>query len=95
MLVLVNLFVFEVVEALVLRVATHEREGGFTQVVFQEAVAGLDEAGILGFKHTGFVFVPNETGIFGKSGLSLKAVDVADFGDDTGGEDGADTRDGE
>jgi len=34
-----DLFVFEVVEALIFRVATHKRKSGFTQVVFQIVVA--------------------------------------------------------
>jgi hypothetical protein len=39
MLILVDLFVFTVIEALILRVATHERECGFAQVIFQKTVA--------------------------------------------------------
>jgi hypothetical protein len=74
-LVLVDLFVFEVVVAPILRVATHERKGGFTQVVFEEAVAGLNHAGILPFKGAGFMLFPNKTGILRKAGLSFgKAV---------------------
>lgn len=41
MLILVYLFVFKVVASPELRVATHKRMGGFKQVVFEEAVAGL------------------------------------------------------
>ena len=92
MLILVDLFEFKVIVALVLRVATHERMGGFTQVVFEETVARADEAGIVSFKHTGLVLRPGKAGKFSKSGLSIKTVDIADFGDDTSGKYGADTR---
>lgn len=43
MLVLVRLFVFEVVVALGLAVASSHRVGGFLQVVMEKAVAGFDE----------------------------------------------------
>jgi len=52
LLALVDLLVLEVVEALVLRVATHEGHSGFAQVVFMETVTGLNEARVLAFKHT-------------------------------------------
>jgi len=42
-LVLVDLVELKVVIVLEFRVATHERQSGFTQVIFEETVAGLDE----------------------------------------------------
>lgn len=50
MLVLVDLFVFEVVEAAVLCVASHKRQGSFTQVILQVTVSGFDHARVLRFK---------------------------------------------
>ena len=47
MLIFADLFKFKVIEALVLRIASYERQGSFTQIVFQKAVAGADKAGVL------------------------------------------------
>ena len=58
-LIFVDLFIFEVIEAPVLRVATHKRISGLTQVIFQETVAGVDKAGILPFKLAGLMFFPS------------------------------------
>ena len=48
---------------------------------------------ILGLKLIGFVLRPDKTGILGNGGLSGKAVDITDFGDDTGRIDLADSGD--
>ncbi len=59
--------------------------GSFNQVVFQEAVAGFDEAGVLSFKHAGLTLCPRNPCIFCDGGLSAKTLDVANLGDDAGG----------
>ena len=84
MLVLVDLFEFEVIVAPKLGVVSSHRVGGFQQVIAEITVAGFDHLGMLGFKITGLVFVPDKTGKFGNRGLRGKAVDIADFGNDTG-----------
>ena len=92
MLVLVNLFEFEVVVALKLRVATHERISGFTQVVFEKTVAGLDESCVLSFKHTRLVLSPRKPSKFSQTGLTIKPLDIADLGDYAGGKHRANAR---
>ncbi len=85
MLVPVDLFELEVIVAPELGVASSHGVGGFQQIVAEETVAGVDEFGVLGFKFTGLVLCPDEAGELGYGCLGLKAVDVADLGDDTGG----------
>ena len=87
MLVLVNLLELEVVVAPKLGVASSHGVGGFQQVVAEETVAGFDEFSVLGFKFPRLVLGPDETGKLGHGCLRLKAVDVSDLGDDTGGMD--------
>ena len=94
MLVLIDLFIFEVIVAPELGVASSHGVGGFQQVVAKETIAGLDEFPVLGFKLPGLVLGPDEAGEFGHRRLGLKAMDVTDFGDDTGGVDLADAWDG-
>ena len=90
MLVLVDLFVFEVVIAPKLGVASSHRVGGFQQIVAEITVAGLDEPGMPCLKIAGLVLCPDKAGILGDRGLRLKTVDVADLGDNTSGVDLAD-----
>lgn len=53
MLILVNLFEFEIVIPPELGVASTHRVGGFQQIVTEETVAGLNKACVLGLKFTG------------------------------------------
>ena len=85
MLVPVDLFEFEVVVAPELGVASSHRVGGFQQVIAEETVAGFDEFLILGFKFPRLVLCPDKTSELSHGCLGLKTVDIADFGDDTGG----------
>ena len=94
MLELIDLFEFEVIVAPELGVASSHRVGGFQQIVAKETVAGLNEAGVLGFKLTGLVLFPDKTGIFGDRSLGLKTVDVTDLSDNPGGVDLADAGNG-
>ena len=94
MLVLVDLFEFEVIVAPELGVASSHRVGGFQQVVTEIAVAGFNHLGMFGFKFTGLAFVPDKTGKFGDRGLRAETVDIADLSDDTGGVNLANARDG-
>ena len=94
MLVLVDLFKFEVIVAPKLGVASSHGVGGLQQVVAEIAVAGFDHFGMLGFKVTGLVPVPDKTGKFGNRGLRVKTMDIADFSDDTSGVDLANAGDG-
>ena len=87
MLELVDLFEFEVIVAPKLGVASSHGVGGFQQVVAEIAVARLDKFGVLGLEIAGLVLCPNQAGVFGNGCLRLKAVDVSDLGDDTGGMD--------
>lgn len=90
---LVDLLEFEVVVAPKLGVASSHGVGSFQQIVTEITVAGLNELSVLGFKITGLVLRPNDSGILGDRGLGVKAVDVADLGDDTGGVDLSDAGD--
>ena len=90
MLVFIDLFVLEVIVTPELGVASSHRVGGFQQIVAKETVAGLNEAGVLGFKLTGLVLLPDEASVFGDRSLRLKTVDVTDLGDNPGGVDLAD-----
>ena len=84
MLVLVDLFEFEVVVAPELGVASSHGVGGFQQVVAEIAVAGFNHLRMLRFKVAGLVPVPDKACIFGNRGLGVEAMDIPDFGDDTG-----------
>ena len=83
MLVLVDLFEFEIIVAPELGVASSHGVGGFQQVVTEIAVAGFDHLGMLGFKITGLVFVPDKACKFSNRGLKGKTVDITNFSDDT------------
>ena len=87
MLELVDLFEFEVIVAPKLGVASSHGVGGFQQVVAEIAVARLDKFGVLGLEIAGLVLCPNQAGVFGNGCLRVKAVDIADLGNDTGGVD--------
>ena len=91
MLVLVHLFVFEGVVAPELGVASSHRIGGFQQVIAEETVTGFDELPILGFKFPGLMLGPDKAGELGHGCLGLKAVYVANLGDDTSGINFADS----
>ena len=93
MLVSVDLFEFEVIVAPELGVASSHGVGGFQQVVTKETIAGFDEFPVLGVKFPGLVLCPDKTGKLGHGCLGLKAVDIANLGDDTGGVDLADAGD--
>ena len=94
MLELIDLFEFEVIVAPELGVASSHGVGGFQQVVTEIAVTGLDELGMLSLKVAGLVLRPDKAGKLGNGRLRVKAVDIADLGNDTGGVDLADTGDG-
>ena len=94
-LVLVDLFEFEVVVAPELGVASSHRVGGFQQVVAEIAVAGFNHLGVFGFKFTGLVFVPDKTGKLGDRGLGIETVDISNFSNDTGRVNLANARDGD
>ena len=94
MLVLVDLFEFEVIVAPELGVASSHGVGGFQQVVAEVAVARFDHLRMFGFKITGLISVPDKTGKFSNRGLRIKPMDIANFSDDTGGVDFANAGDG-
>ena len=89
----VDLIEFKVIEAAKLRVAPSERIGSFEEVIAEITITGLDEVGDIGVEVTGFVFVPDDAGVFGEGSMVVKTVDVADFGDDAGRVDKADALD--
>ena len=76
MLVLVDLFEFEVVVAPELGVASSHRIGGFQQVVTEITVAGFNHPGVFGFKFTGLVLCPDKAGELGNRGLRVETVDI-------------------
>ena len=94
MLELIDLLELEVIVAPELGVASSHGVGGFQQVVTEVTVAGFDELGVLGFEVAGLVLRPDKTGVFGNGRLGIKAVNVADLGDDTGRVDLADAGNG-
>ena len=92
MLVFVDLFKLKVVVAPELGVASSHGIGGFQQVVAKIAVSGFNHPGVLRLKVAGLVLRPDKAGKLGNGSLRIKAVDIADLSDDTGGVDLADTR---
>ena len=80
--------------ALELGVASSHGVGSFQQVVTEETVAGLDHVCALSLEAAGLVLSPNKTGILGDGRLRLEAVNIPDLGNDSGGVDGANARDG-
>lgn len=94
MLVLLDLVIFEVIVAAELGVASSHGVRSFQQIVAKETVAGFDKGRILGLEVAGLVLFPDEAGVLGYRSLGLKAVDIANLGDDTGGIDLADAGDG-
>lgn len=80
-----HLMGLEVIVAPKLRVTSSHGVGGFQQVVVVKVtVSGFNHSCILSFKVTGLVLCPYKTGVLGNRCLGLKAVDIADLGDDTG-----------
>ena len=94
MLILVDLFKFEVIVAPELGVASSHRVGGFQQVVTKITVSGFNHPGMLRFKVTGLVPVPNKASVFGNRGLGFKAVNITNFSDNTSGVNLSNTGDG-
>lgn len=93
MLKLVYFIVFEVVVAAVLLIASNKRHGSFTQVLPEITITGSDHPTVFSIEWTGLIPFPYQTGVFTKSGLIRKVVDVTDFSDDAGDKDRADTFD--
>ena len=91
MLVLVDLFEFEVIVAPELGVASSHRVGGFQQVVTEIAVAGFNHPGVFSLEFTRLVFMPDKSGKFGDRGLRVETADIADLSDDAGRVNLADT----
>ena len=94
MLVLVDLFEFEVIVTPELGVASSHRVGGFQQIVAEIAVAGFNHSGMLRLKVAGLIPVPDKTGKFGNRCLSVKTVDITNFSNNTGGVNLTNARDG-
>ena len=94
MLVLVDLFEFEVIVAPELGVASSHRVGCFQQIVAEIAVTGFNHPGILCLEVTRLVSVPDKTGILGNRGVGFKTANIPNFSDDTGGVDLANAGDG-
>ena len=93
MLVLVDLFEFEVIVTPELGVASSHGVGGFQQVVAEIAVAGFNHSGV-GLEVARLAPVPDKAGVFGNRGLGIKTVDITNLSNDTGGVDLANTGDG-
>ena len=94
MLVLVDLFEFEVIVTPELGVAASHGVGGFQQVVAEIAVAGFNHSGVFGLEVARLAPVPDKAGVFGNRGLGIKTVDITNLSNDTGGVDLANTGDG-
>ena len=94
MLVLVDLFEFEVIVTPELGVASSHGVGGFQQVVAEIAVAGFNHSGVFGLEVARLAPVPDKAGVFGNRGLGIKTVDITNLSNDTGGVDLANAWDG-
>ena len=94
MLELIDLMELKVIVAPELGVASSHGVGSFQQVVAKISVAGFNHPGMLCLKVTGLVLCPDKAGILGNGGLGVKAVDIANFSDNTGRVDYSNTRDG-
>lgn len=84
MLELVDLMELEAIVAPGLVVASSHGVGDFQWVVAKITVSRFNHSGILCFKVTGLVPSPDKTGVLGNRSLELKAVDIANLGNDTG-----------
>ena len=87
MLVLVDLFEFEVIVTPELGVASSHRVGSFQQVVAEIAVAGFNHSGVFGLEVASLSPVPDKAGVFGNRGLGIKTVYITNLSNDTGGVD--------
>ena len=85
MLVLVDLFEFEVIVTPELGVASSHRIGGFQQIIAEIAVSRFNHLRVLRFKFTGLVLCPDKAGKLGDRGLGIETVDIANFSNNTGG----------
>ena len=79
MLVLVDLFEFEVIVALELGVVSSHGVGGFQQIVAEVAIAGFNHSGMLCLKVAGLVPVPNKASIFGNGRLGIQCGGYRQF----------------
>lgn len=69
--------------------------GGFEEVVTQICVTRPRKLGILALEVSRLVLSPDEPGVFRQGFLVLERVDEANLGEDAGGHDGADPRNGQ
>ena len=79
MLVLVDLFEFEVIVTPELGVASSHGVGGFQQVVAEIAVAGFNHSGMFCFKVTGLISVLDKSSVFGNKGLRIETANIPNF----------------
>ena len=93
MLVLGHFLVFLPVIIAEFRIAVLHRVGSFNKVIAKGSVAGFNAFRILCVERTGLMLTPDETGVFGNSGLVLKSSNVADLRENAGGVHGTDARD--
>jgi len=68
--------------------------GGLDEIVPQVGVAGLTEAAVFGGDRTGLGAGPPQASLAGYGGFGREAVWGAQFGEEAGGEDGAQSGDG-
>jgi len=94
-LMLAYLVILALVVGRVLRVAHPNRVGGLTEVIAQVAVAASGQSRLLRLEISRLMVTPFQAGEFGHLGLVVvETLHASDFGDDAGGEDGAEAGDG-
>ena len=81
----VHFFILGVIEVAVLRVASHEGQGTFTQVILKESVSGLYELCVFGFKVTGLILSPGEACILAELRLRRETIDISNLCDNACG----------
>ena len=82
-----------VITAIFVEVAMHG-VGGFAEVIAKKDVAGAGHEGIIGFEVPGLMPTPGEAGVLGESSLIAELGNIANFGEDSGSEDGTDAGNG-
>ena len=82
MIVLCNFFVFEVIEAFELRVASSQSVCSFAQIVSQMMITAFNKALVIGVKIAGLMLSPDRIGIFSNTCLTRKTVNIVNFSND-------------
>lgn len=91
MLMLFSLLVLLLIEAFKFSVVHPNAIGSFYEIVPEVDIAGFREGSFLGIKVAQLVLLPGKAGETSHSVIVREVMDIADFSDNTGGEDQAHT----